>query len=471
MPSNKSFNVLAEISYVTPVRMGKNLRNAILRKLSGFTLVELIVVITILAILATIGFLALSGYAQDAKDASVKANVRSVYSVISSESALTGNSPRYYVVHDPGASLLGAFVYVDGSPVALSGGDWNQSGTNYSAGNPDYAKLKVNGEKFRTSSIGNWFTETEAAYDSKYLIVGAFDWTSNVSASGRARQSSYFQVAGINPTTGIVSMSGNYPGAALSGSVAGLVKSPSSSLPLVDGAVSTGGPSKYPGCDTNDLTLSNGQTWSMCNVGAVNAWTGGITLTSCASSSSDCDSAYRNTIGSYFQWGRNDDVTVGTSSATLAATGTLAGGVGHSNFITTATSPYDWIASQNANLWGGATTSNTVGTYSGMTISDQTAMKGPCAAGYHVPTQYEWWLALSTINPAFTNAASWQNDTTLVSTLKLPLAGYRHVSTAVYVSQGSLGHYWSSSPSGTNGSHIYLSPTQVVPVTNSNHAY
>ncbi len=71
----------------------------------GFTLVELIVVITILAILATIGFLALSGYSQDAKDSAIKTNVRSVYTAITAESAVTGNSPRYYVVHDTGASL------------------------------------------------------------------------------------------------------------------------------------------------------------------------------------------------------------------------------------------------------------------------------------------------------------------------------------------------------------------------------
>lgn len=75
------------------------------RKVHGFTLVELIVVITILAILATIGFLALSGYSQDAKDSAIKANVRSVQTAISSESAITGNSPRYYVVHDSGAAL------------------------------------------------------------------------------------------------------------------------------------------------------------------------------------------------------------------------------------------------------------------------------------------------------------------------------------------------------------------------------
>ena len=72
---------------------------------SGFTLAELIVVVTVLAVLATVGFLALSGYSQDAKTSSWKANARTLQTAISSESVLTGNSPRYYVVHDPAAAL------------------------------------------------------------------------------------------------------------------------------------------------------------------------------------------------------------------------------------------------------------------------------------------------------------------------------------------------------------------------------
>lgn len=105
--------------------MNSLIRRLAKRTLAGFTLAELIVVITVLAILATVGFLALSGYSQDAKDSAVAANVRSLQTAISSESAITSNSPRYYVIHNTGASLSGAFVYLDGTQTTLTGGDWN----------------------------------------------------------------------------------------------------------------------------------------------------------------------------------------------------------------------------------------------------------------------------------------------------------------------------------------------------------
>lgn len=183
-------------------RLVPKFRTDVFRASSAFTLAELIVVITILAILATVGFVSLQGYSSDARDSSLKANVRSIYTAISSESASTGNSPRYYVMHDTGAALAGAMAYADGNPLVLTGGDWNASGTNYSAGNPDYAKLKVNPNKFRTSAafgassnfFMNAFPEASAAYSSTGISVGAVDYVSSGASAGRSRSSSWLQV-------------------------------------------------------------------------------------------------------------------------------------------------------------------------------------------------------------------------------------------------------------------------------------
>lgn len=187
---------------------------------------ELIVVITILAVLATIGFLALSGYSQDAKDSRTKANVRSVQTAIASESVLTGNSPRYYVIHDPDYALSGAFAYVDGTGIALTGGAWDAAGTNYTAGKPDYVKLKLNPEKFKiaTVGIGGKITailgtdSAQASFDPASAMVGAADF-SEKGPSGRTRSISYFQTAGISPVTKIAAVAGNFPATSVPGYV------------------------------------------------------------------------------------------------------------------------------------------------------------------------------------------------------------------------------------------------------------
>lgn len=162
----------------------------------GFTLAELIVVITILAILATVGFLALSGYTQDANVSAMKTNARSVYTAISAESAVTGNSPRYYVVHDSAAALSSAIVVIDGKSNTLTRGAWNAVGTNYSAGNPDYVKLKLNPEKFRISRFG-LFDEVFAAYVPGAVSIGAADLQSGTSS----RTYSAIQVSATSPST------------------------------------------------------------------------------------------------------------------------------------------------------------------------------------------------------------------------------------------------------------------------------
>ncbi|MFZ3232248.1 MAG: hypothetical protein WA194_01710 [Patescibacteria group bacterium] len=97
----------------------------------------------------------------------------------------------------------------------------------------------MNPEKFKVSALGEVLREALAAYDSKYLTVGAVDASAGLTGGGRKRVSAYFQVAGISPATGAVAVSGNYP--ASSGSVAGLVrdpKSPFSTGALVDGSAS-----------------------------------------------------------------------------------------------------------------------------------------------------------------------------------------------------------------------------------------
>ena len=230
-----------------------------------------------------------------------------------------------------------------------------------------------------------------------------------------------------------------------------------------------GTPSYYPGadgvagtaddCDTPDIVLDNGQRWAACNVGATTAYVGGAgqPYPSATATRTAAQKAY---MGAIFQWGRNDDVTAGPSNfVTKAPAGTSASGVGHSNFIRSSSSPYDWIATQNGNLWGGGSTSLGSGNYAGQTAGNQALMQGPCAAGYHVPTQAEWGTAIAAVPaPKF------------VTALRLPLSGYRYFSSANYAAQGTHGYYWTSSPTGTKGYAVVFTPTSVSSAITENRA-
>ncbi len=110
----------------------------------------------------------------------------------------------------------------------------------------------MNPEKFKVSALDGLVREVLAAYDSKYLTVGAMDALAASTNGGKKRAVSYFQVAGISPATGAVTVTGNYP--ASSGSVAGLVKDPKSSSStgaLVDGASSGNSTPVIVTCSTN----------------------------------------------------------------------------------------------------------------------------------------------------------------------------------------------------------------------------
>lgn len=62
--------------------------------------------------------------------------------------------------------------------------------------------------------------------------------------------------------------------------------------------------------------------------------------------------------------------------------------------------------------------------------------------------------------------SGWQNNTTIVSTLKLSLTGTRfYTSPAAYYNQTAYGYYWASTPNADVGAYLWVSPTQVHPET------
>jgi uncharacterized protein (TIGR02145 family) len=173
------------------------------------------------------------------------------------------------------------------------------------------------------------------------------------------------------------------------------------------------------GTPVYELVSPTGRVWMDRNLGASRA----------ATSSGD----YLG-YGSLYQWCRAADGhqlinwTSSTTGTQVNGTTTMLSATsapGHSLFIINPNSPNDWLSTQqsNAGLWWNGTVAGA---------------NNPCPTGYHVPTTAEWNTELTYI----TNAA------TAYSTLKLPLAGYRHSSTNSINNPNIDGDCWTSTVNG-----------------------
>jgi surface protein len=141
--------------------------------------------------------------------------------------------------------------------------------------------------------------------------------------------------------------------------------------PLADGgklwAISDGGlafcQTNYPSCNTADITMGK-YTISACNVGATTAGTAAASY------------------GLLFQRGNNYGFPAAGAITPSEDLVENANDYGPTNpysdatFRITSEYPYDWADPQNDDLWG-----NT---------GSEADRQGPCATGYHIPTNTEW---------------------------------------------------------------------------------
>ena len=166
---------------------------------------------------------------------------------------------------------------------------------------------------------------------------------------------------------------------------------------------------------TNELLSPSGRTWMDRNLGA----------TQVATSFTDY-LAY----GSNFQWCRGADghekvtwtsSTVGTGTNGTISTLSSTTNPGHSSFILTSVTPYDWLSAPqvSGSLWWNGSVQGT---------------NNPCPTGFHVPTYAEWNIEVSYMT----------STTTAYSTLKLTSAGYRNCSDGLFYDPGNQGCYWNS---------------------------
>ena len=168
---------------------------------------------------------------------------------------------------------------------------------------------------------------------------------------------------------------------------------------------------------TYHTVMYNGRCWLDRNLGA----------TQVATAANDSLG-----FGYYYQWGRLGDGHQHPANDTTSAIA-VTSVPGHSLFILSPSTPYDWQDPQNVNLWNPGDYTN-----------------NPCPNGWKVPELAEW-------KEAF---AGWNNSSDAYnSALKLPAAGYRsHTDGSIIPNTGG---YWSASLNGKGSEIVYFDNTAI----------
>ena len=187
----------------------------------------------------------------------------------------------------------------------------------------------------------------------------------------------------------------------------------------------------YVPCDSDNPMVistvtsdSTGKVWMDRNLGA-----------SRVATASDDSLAY----GDLYQWGRFADghqcQESETTSQLATSSAVNSGDAWYGKFILSNSSPQDWLSVQDSSLWQGVDGAN-----------------NPCPEGFRLPTAAEWDAERQTWD--FNRI-----DGALASPLKLSAPGNRSNNTGLVGSAGERARYWSSSVSGSNATHLYISVT------------
>ena len=148
--------------------------------------------------------------------------------------------------------------------------------------------------------------------------------------------------------------------------------------------------------------------------------------------------------GDYYQWGRDAD---GHEKSTSATNTTLAGDidtVGHSDFITNGSSPFDWTTIDSDGALRSANWSKTDGT-------------SVCPVGFRVPTITELTAETTSASTTVTN-----NTDAFNNFLRLPSAGKHNYNDGSMSTQGSDSYIWSSSVSGSDSRFLDFGSSAII---------
>ncbi|MDD2907651.1 MAG: prepilin-type N-terminal cleavage/methylation domain-containing protein [Candidatus Gracilibacteria bacterium] len=381
----------------------------------AFTLVELIVVITILAILGTIAFINLQGYSTSARDSKRVSDINNIMKKIGIESS-KGTSI---------SSLINTTKTNSGLTIDGNSGSSIQGTANFLALKEDGNSFKdpvTNGDYVLSYSVGG--SGTGAYKFNQISTVNEEENTAVVKGNYYKMQSGDSPSITYNPdSTYFVEDGGvNLPYEIVVGTTNESVFNPYDSCTGVNTPTPFSATTTYSGCDTADIIVcagsGSGYTTSACNVGATTASTD-----------------WTISRGEYFQWGRNkgfayNDMT--QQSIPIDGSEGLDALNDEYGFVWDASLPipYSWANTDITDNWGNTTNTSI-------------ARQGPCARGYHVPSNLEW-SGIVASGLWFGNGSEMQNI------LKLPYSGSRFWNNGTFGDGSYFGLYWSSSYNGVS---------------------
>jgi len=480
----------------------------------AFTLVELIVVIIILAILATIAFLSFNSYSSSTRDSVRLSDISNIAKWLVVQYSIWW----YYILPDNNVSLLSwstiiwyqwkAWTNVL-STIKISSNSWKDPIDNaYYTYNTNLTKNKYQLSWFleskwsvinRTSSINNLNLTNQinqtysttytnrypyTKWDSIWVILSYTWWTGSMIYTPLEDSWTWIDVSSWTQVSWRIVINNNTDSSTWVsvGSMSGYTTyAIVTTVPIIQSYTMctakwqtytwvTKYSDSYWICDTPDRVVCTWvwvwQSWSMCNVWATTTvWRNTVPAQSPGDGTATLPTNRVQSVQwNYYQWWRNTNVTSTIASAWPVASET------NTNFYTNWVANYDWLETKNDNLWWWTNTTTSTWYYSNQTTANQALMQWPCWFWYHVPTIKEWCDLITSINSWITCTANWQNDTSIASTLKLPLSGHRDAAGATYYYQNTYGNFWASSPNSIRGYSLVMTSSQVYPLFNNGRA-
>lgn len=241
----------------------------------GFTLVELIVVITILAILGTIGFLSINGYSTSARDASRVSDLvqlaKQMDSLVAQGTTLPQPDGTTIAIMSSG-TVIGTQGYAGTNVQRMakfSGkgkdplGDQyytylvNTAGTKYQLlGLLEGSNIALANPLFPTAYAADYSTRTPVARGGSLGVFLGSVTGSTLNQPVQELASGSFTGIDLLATS-----NGSYRAYLESGkTISGTGNVFFELAGRLDGSLGT-----YPGCDTPNIKLGNGQVWATCN--------------------------------------------------------------------------------------------------------------------------------------------------------------------------------------------------------------